>query len=123
MRKSANNFYMLLIFFICLFVFGSFELKAQSAEGRNSTSSGGNKVLQDIELNTVSIKYKVQTPRVKFTMERLPVDIKIDYEKLESLRDVVNQQPKKLIFMSKKFEEATNFSPSRVIEHTISGAK
>ncbi|ACF14379.1 hypothetical protein Ctha_1925 [Chloroherpeton thalassium ATCC 35110] len=126
MRNLLNSG-VLIILMVCGVCFST-ELKAQDKNDPmgvtgTTVNSDKSKVLQDIELNTVSIKYKVQTPRVKFTMERLPVDIKINYEKLESLKNVIKQEPKRLIFMSKKFEKPVEFSPSSVVEHTVSGSQ
>lgn len=86
-----------------------------------ATKQGGGKVLEDVTLGTIQIKYRVQMPRVKFSMERVPIDIVIDREKLESLSNAVEREPGQVLFRNKKTEAPIEYSPSRVYNHTVSG--
>lgn len=86
-----------------------------------ATKQGGGKVLQDVTLGTVQIKYRVQMPRVKFTMEKVPMDINVDREKLESLSSSIDREPGQVLYRNKKTEEPMDYTPSRVYNHTVSG--
>ena len=79
------------------------------------------KVLKDLTLGTIQIKYKIQTPRIKFAMERIPIDLTVDTEKLENLNGLIRKQPKRLIFMNKRLERPNDIEASRLIRHTTQG--
>lgn len=86
-----------------------------------ATKQSSGKVLQDITLGAVQIKYRVQMPRVKFAMEKVPMDVVVDREKLESLSNSVDREPGQVLFRNKKTEEPMDYKPSRVYDHTVSG--
>ncbi len=79
------------------------------------------KVLQDLTLGTIQIKYKIQTPRIKFAMERIPIQLSVDNEKLENLNGLINKQPPRLIYLNKRLERPRDIQSSRMIRHTMGG--
>jgi|GEM_PF-3425949 len=79
------------------------------------------KVLQDLTLGTVQIKYKIQTPRIKFAMQRIPIELTVDEDKLENLSAIINNQPKRLIYLNKRLERPSRIESSKMIPHTLRG--
>ncbi|NTW50787.1 MAG: hypothetical protein HGB19_13860 [Chlorobiales bacterium] len=129
-NKSRAYFWGLLISGITLLFNPSFAHAQDAAKGAPqpigvdaapATKQGGGKVLQDLTLGTIQIKYRVQMPRVKFAMERVAIDIVMDREKLESLSKNIEREPGQVLFRNKKTETPVDFSPSHIYNHTVSG--
>lgn len=92
------------------------ETRDAASDAYSRTKGGGK--LGDVDLGSTEIKYKVPGPRVKFTVSRLALDVKMDNSKLEGITELVNDQPKKVLFLNKATEQPIRISPQEVVNRS-----
>jgi len=91
------------------------------AKGKKEAASGSQKGLQnqkrdqDIVLDAIKIEYRVQTPRVKFNIERMPIDVTTDQSRFGDISKEVESRARQTLFSNKITEKPLQASPREVV--------
>lgn len=70
---------------------------------------------ESISLDKIEITFRVQTPKVKFNIERIPIDVKTDHTRFGDISKEVEARGLRVLYGDRIYEKPLELSPREVV--------
>ncbi|MCS7013048.1 MAG: hypothetical protein RMI34_05540 [Chloroherpetonaceae bacterium] len=70
---------------------------------------------ESISLDKIEITFRVQTPKVKFNIERIPIDVKTDHARFGDISKEVEMRGHRVLYSDRIYEKPIEISPREVV--------
>lgn len=71
--------------------------------------------LESITLDKIDITFRVQTPKVKFNIERMPIDVKTDHARFGDISKETEMRGERVLYSNRVYEKPMQISPRDIV--------
>ncbi|MFN3385155.1 MAG: hypothetical protein ACK42Y_01030 [Candidatus Thermochlorobacter sp.] len=99
---------------------GSEEVWAQKRpkkekQKKTATTERKAKDVESITLDKIDITFRVQTPKVKFNIERMPIDVKTDHARFGDISKETQLRGERTLYSNRIYEKPMQVSPRDIV--------